>query len=337
MEFPKWKKTLKTLLNPVERVIGVSKYVVLSAGVLAIGPGQSVAQPKIPVNEMVIPTTEIKKYSAKYLLKSAARSGFSTQWVQHRSHSSHSSHRSHSSHSSHSSHYSSISPSHYSSSGTPSPPPRPSPSPTPDVYTAPGSRADASDDFDEDARPISKWILGMRSVGSGAVDNEVSVSRRNGRLEISPRSGVSGLRYNGYVSATPYDLTGKQASVEVVQATASTANTAFALVANGDNWFRFAAENGTLYFQSNIAGMKASANTSYNAYQHRFWRFRHDSESKLMFWETSSDGKQWTVRHAATAQIPVTGLYVELNAGTYQSVAAPGTAIFDNFRIVKLD
>jgi hypothetical protein len=56
-----------------------------------------------------------------------------------------------------------------------------------------------------------------------------------------------------------------------------------------------------------------------------------------MFWETSSDGKQWTVKHAATAQIPVTGLYVELNAGTHQPVAGPGTAVFDNFRIVSLD
>jgi hypothetical protein len=165
----------------------------------------------------------------------------------------------------------------------------------------------------------------------------VSVSRRSGRLEITPRSGISGLHYNGYVSSSTFDLTGKQASVEVVQAAASTANTVFALVSDGDNWFRFVAENGTLYFQSNISGVKASANTSYNAFQHRFWRFRHDSASKLMFWETISDGKQWTVKHAATAQIPVTGLYVELNAGTYQPVAGPGTAVFDNFRIVSLD
>lgn len=200
MEFPKWKKTLNTILNSVERVVKVSKYVALSAGVLAMGSGQSVAQPKIPVNELVISTSEIKKYSSKYLLKSAARSGFSAQWVQHRSHSSHSSHRSHSSHSSH---YSSSNPSHYSSSGTPSPPPRSTPPPPPRVYTPPVSGANVSDDFDEYVSTITKWSFGARSAGSGAFDNQVSVLRRNGRLEIAPRPGVSGLHYNGYISTPP--------------------------------------------------------------------------------------------------------------------------------------
>src|SRR5438128_1623012 len=124
MEFPKWKKTLRNLWASAERAASASKNVVLSASLLALHSGQSTAGPRIPVNEITttsIPVTEIKKYSAKYLLKSAANSRLVTRLVQgHRSHSSHSSHRSHSSHAS-----------HYSSAGGVPPSTAPAPSPTP--------------------------------------------------------------------------------------------------------------------------------------------------------------------------------------------------------------
>ena len=35
-----------------------------------------------------------------------------------------------------------------------------------------------------------------------------------------------------------------------------------------------------------------------------------------------------------TPQIPLTGVFVYLGAGTYLSESNPGTAVFDNFRFV---
>src|SRR4029077_12604426 len=139
MDFPKIRKTLKSLLTSVGRVGAFSKNLTLSAGLITFASGQPANQPKAPIDpKLSEQKSEISRYSSKYLLKSAANS-LSRLFAQHRSHSSHSSHASHSSHyssgsghqshSSHASHYSSSSPappqpshsSHYSASSTPAP------------------------------------------------------------------------------------------------------------------------------------------------------------------------------------------------------------------------
>ena len=326
MQLPKWKKKLKFLLSSIERFANTSKTVALSTGLLTLAPGQTGAQVKVPVAELTLPKTEISKYSSKFLLKSSTTSKFSAQFAQHRSHSSHSSHRSHSSHSSH---FSSSSPSHYSSSGTTAPPPPKAPTaPKPELRTI---------NFGEyvvnNRHNRTKWSRGTRTNSSSVLDEHVEVHAQGTQLTVTPRASVPGSHYNGYVTDGHWDLTSGQAVVEVVQA-ASQASTIFALVVDDNNWYRFVAENGTLYFESKVSGVLSSAKIAYSPSDHRFWRFRHDASNNLMLWETSSNEAKWTVRHAITPQIPITALYVELNAGTNKIVSTPGSATFDNFRIV---
>jgi hypothetical protein len=166
------------------------------------------------------------------------------------------------------------------------------------------------------------------------MDEQVEVFTESGQLTITPRSGFPGRSYNGYVTESPWNLTAGQASVEVVQAASSEATTSFALVIDSNNWYRFSVEGGKLFFESMIGGSLSSAHIQYNPSEHRFWRFRHDQTNNLMLWETSSKAATWNVRHAVTPQIPMTALYVELNAGTNQVVSTPGSAVFDNFQII---
>jgi hypothetical protein len=336
MQFPKWKKTLRNLLISVGRVAGVSKNVALSAGLLTLYSGQPAAQPKIPVNELTvpsIPSTEIKKYSAKYFLKSATSSF--TRLVQHRSHSSHSSHRSHSSHAS-----------HYSSSGgtaprvtpAPSPPapsPRPRVEPSPKLEPSPEPTSGLIDNFNDNVRAATKWNIGAPTMEPSAIDSTIGVNETGGRLEITPRLGVSGRHYNGYFSTDLWDVTDARAAVQIAQTPGSKASMVFALAVDSNNWYGFVLENGTLYFQSRFKGVKSPKSVPYNAAQHRFWRFRHNAEANLLLWETSSDGTTWFVRDAETPQVPLTGVYVALSAGSYQIVKEPGTAAFDNFQLTR--
>jgi hypothetical protein len=53
-----------------------------------------------------------------------------------------------------------------------------------------------------------------------------------------------------------------------------------------------------------------------------------------MLWETSADGQTWETLRKTPPRIPLTGLRVYLGAGTYLSETDPGTAAFDNFRLV---
>ncbi len=340
MEFPKLKKKLGGLLVSAGRVFDKTKLIVFSTGLFSFATGQAATQPDAASQQIIIPNTEIKRYSSKFLLKAPVASNFAARWAQHRSHSSHSSHRSHSSHSSH---YSSSAPSHtshashYSSSGPTAPPARTTPraSETP-RRTAPklGATITFGNYLVNSKRVIAKWQQGLRSFDSAALDETVEAIKDNSRLKITPRPHTPGNHINGYVSDTPLNMTEGIASVEVVQTASAEAVTSFVLVIDERNWYSFSVEGGNLFFESEVGGIPSSANLDYDPAAHRFWRFRHDVTGNLMFWETSSNGATWNVRHAVTPQIPITALYVELNAGTRQIVNSPGAAIFDNFQVV---
>lgn len=356
MEFPQWKKKLKHLLSSVGHVAVISKNVILSAGLLSLASGQSAGQLKVPVDpRQTAQSTQITKFSAKYLLRAAARSGLSTLFSQHRSHSSHSSHYSsssgsgHQSHASHSSHYSSSSPtpapshsshsSHYSSTGPTTPSTRTNPSsssPSPRIeITPPTSRSRRtttstvvfSDYFKDNGPDAEKWTLSSN-------DDQVSVQERDEHLEIIPTSEVPGLHFNGYISTSSSDMTAAHARVEVVQATSGSANTIFTLTQDGSHWYRFVKEGDMLYFQYKAGGAISSTSVPYNPAQHRFWRLRHDATNNLMLWETSADEETWAIRRKVTPLVPITALYIALNAGTYKAESDPGTAIFDSFKLV---
>jgi len=334
MEFPKWKKTFKSVFGSFERLSGLTKNITLSASLLALHSGQSNASPPVPINDaavLSIPVTEVRKYSFKYLLKSAANSRFATRLVQgHRSHSSHSSHRSHSSHAS-----------HYSSSGS-IPAPKSAPVPdtsmsTPRPIARPNPPTGFSDSLADDTRSRSFWSIGAPSVDEGSRDQLVAVSHRAGRLEIAPRSGMLGRHYNGYFSTSHWSILDAHADIGIAQTPSIGSSMIFALTLDSDNWYGFVLEDGTLYFQSKVSGIKSPKFIKYNAAEHRFWRFRHDASSNLLFWETSRDGITWLVRNAEAPQISLSEVYITLAAGTSKVVKQAGIAAFSNFRLTRND
>lgn len=207
---------------------------------------------------------------------------------------------------------------------TTSPPPSPAPSVT------------LSDDFNDNVRDTNKWYLGTLSDGNAATDPHITPYETNQRLEISPLAGVNGDHYNGYVTLDAFDFTGGRATAELVQATntADFSDTTFALAADSSNWYRFAVENGFIRFDDKAAGTRnTSSRVPYDPARHRFLRFRHDAANDTVNWETSADGQVWVIQRTIRRNISVALVRAELNAGTYQAEAAPGTAVFDNFTL----
>jgi hypothetical protein len=216
---------------------------------------------------------------------------------------------------------------------TPTPAPTPAPTPVPTPTPTPAPSASLSDDFNDNTRDASKWVLGSLNDGPGVNDPLVTVLERNQRLEITPRATVTGMRYNGYVSASTWNMTGASASSQVVQMAIPNewADTVFAVGIDSSNWFRFVHEHGQLYFQSEVKGVKTSTNIAYNSTSHRFWRFRHDVAKDQVVFETSGDGVAWTARRSVPRSIPITAVRFELSAGTFNYNDKTSPAIFDNF------
>lgn len=203
---------------------------------------------------------------------------------------------------------------------------------TAQATTQSSSSALFSDDYNDGVRDTAKWDLGLLSRSSTLFDPAIQVTEQNGRLTIAPRSGVTGDRYAGYVSAATWNMAGGIATVEVAQKAADKAVTLFSFGNDRNNWFGFRAKGNTLYLERRAAGTTTSMTLDYNAAAHRFWRFRHDAASDTVNFETSPDGTIWTTQRSLPRQFVITAVKFELVAGTGESVAAPGSALFDNFR-----
>jgi hypothetical protein len=119
-----------------------------------------------------------------------------------------------------------------------------------------------------------------------------------------------------------------------VKATSGGGLTNFALVVDPENWYAFVVTSDTLVFVSKEHGALSSTKTPFDSSAHRYWRFRHDKASNVLFWETSGTGSSWHVRHALTPQGSLSAAELELSAGTTSSVSDPGAAIFDSFGLV---
>lgn len=181
---------------------------------------------------------------------------------------------------------------------------------------------------------MKKWKSGSLTAGLRYTDRDVRVSVQDGKLTITPRTGITERSYNGWVTASSWDMTAAHARVEVSQVTAGAADTIFAIGIDSDNWYGFVLESGKLYLQMKIAGKKNSTNIAYSPLRHHFWRLRHEATTDQILWETSADEQTWVVVGEVPTQIPLTNCYIYLGAGTYLNETDPGVAVFDSFRLV---
>jgi uncharacterized repeat protein (TIGR01451 family) len=223
----------------------------------------------------------------------------------------------------------------------------PTPSPTPPP----------SEDFTGTDRDPTKFNLGTLTEGVGAFDPQVQVIQRDGQLQITPRSGVDGKSFNGYVTVQPLDIT-KVASVGIEVIAPSTgdgAETIFAIGNDNNNYYRFLItqpENETaapvsgrkapsadttpaaLFFQSVIGGAKFSKGINYNPTEHRFLRFRYDNPN--IVFETSRDKQTWIEQLRRGPIKNLKAVLTEISAGTVRPTSNPGTAKFDNYEVIPL-
>ena len=179
-----------------------------------------------------------------------------------------------------------------------------------------------------------RWSRRTINEGYDALDATIPVEVAGGRLTITPRAGVAGLKHGGVTSAQTYAMTCSATRVELVQATNadSTADTTFAVAVDPAHWYRMTVENGVLALGARN-GAISQETLPYDAVQHRHLRIRHDCVADTVAFETSPDGTTWTSRRSIPRSISLRAAYVELEAGTFQPEAAPGQAIFDNVRV----
>jgi hypothetical protein len=228
--------------------------------------------------------------------------------------------------------------------------PQPNPTPTPPVVSG----------FDGPRDP-NLFSLGTLTQLPGATDPLVTVVQQNGQLAITPRANITDASFNGYVTVDAIDFTNATAAVEVPQTANGGAETIFSVGADSGNYFRFIAkdvEPGSTQANSKQGGITPQTETlrqlifqvrqggtiqptqgaggvPLDPAQMRFWRFRHDAPTRLMFFETSPTGLDgtWTVRSSFPLPGGVGALAAELSAGTEGAVANPGQAIFDNLLV----
>jgi hypothetical protein len=213
------------------------------------------------------------------------------------------------------------------------------------------------------APPAITFSQGIVTRPPASIDLQVTATQVNGRFQITPRSGVSGEHYNGFVSNQAINLTNYNISVEAKQTTTGGAQTVFGLALDANNFYRFVKVDGTtkpnlspgelgarindwdplqpsagsfLVFEVKLNGALSSFNVPYDPVLHHHWRFRHDPFLNTINFETSPDKIAWALQKPAVAvQKSVSAMTAELSAGTSISVPAPGAAVLQNLELVS--
>ena len=201
------------------------------------------------------------------------------------------------------------------------------------------------DDFNDNSLNLAKWSA--NNLFSGFTDASLPAREISQQFQVGPLlAGQSGSHYNGIRSASTFDFTGAYSYVELVQGPAAStkADAMFTIGRDANNYYRIYVEEGVFICQSRIGGPKRNLFTApYDPALYRYWRIRHDSFNGNVIFETAganpSLSGSWVARYFErwdTAAVPVTAVILEIKAGTWQpEPIAPGTVIFDNFRLAK--
>lgn len=107
---------------------------------------------------------------------------------------------------------------------------------------------------------------------------------------------------------------------------------------NSSNYLRWVYESGTLYAQYNVAGVKTTAfSVTYNSSTHLWWQIREGTGNGLggtpgtVYWDTSSDGINWTNRASVADPITLTALTVLIAGLGTGNDSNPGAFKWNNF------
>src|SRR5690349_3002290 len=195
--------------------------------------------------------------------------------------------------------------------------------PDPDAGAASGcgKMSLLSDDFESEGEPSFWWSL----------NEPDGVSQVGGELILSPLPDEA-ESYPQYFSNPSYDLLGSSVTVEVPQSVHQADGVYASLTAQvgGGEMVAISQENGRLWVLRVEGGLfDAIEGAEYSPDDHRFWRLRDDGEH--MFAEASPDGDgDWVVLASLDSDPLFRYAHVMLEAGTYEAVADPGSAHFDD-------
>ncbi len=195
--------------------------------------------------------------------------------------------------------------------------------PSPDP--APGSCNETSlvaDDFDEDGVDA---LWGIVYEYNGAATSEP-----DGVLRIDVPAGLDGAAYAGYRTDRYYDLTGSIVSVEIasmvnVDSHAQMILQIFGTAPDDGENAGFEQQHGDLKMFARHGGEDDTLAIPYDP-EMRFWRL--SERAGQLRWETSPDGRAWTVRRSVAAPFALTLVRIDVSAGVYQSESDPGVARF---------
>lgn len=167
-----------------------------------------------------------------------------------------------------------------------------------------------------------------------AAEGGAVVTEESQQARITCAASTAGNKRNGYISVSAYDLTSDACYVRLVQK-ATENQTIFALFIDADTSLSFQLDNTDLnVYERTFASNALKYTAAYNATTHGWLRIREASGSIFFDVAPSTASNppisgDWTNVWTETNPFAVTALRVNLAAGTFQSEASPGAAIFD--------
>lgn len=185
-----------------------------------------------------------------------------------------------------------------------------------------------ADDFESDALSPATWSVIDPSAPTTVQDTGGELA-----IAIAPMTKT----VNGIRSVASFDLTGGEARTELVAPPFAVAGvTAGMFVFLDDlNYYVIEVENGTMMLRTLTQNAPDELVVSFDAVADRFWRIRHDSATDQISFETGPDPSSWVVKRTVPVTVPLAELRAQYLGGSYKAtIAAPGTAQFDNFQVI---
>lgn len=182
------------------------------------------------------------------------------------------------------------------------------------------------DDFDNNSLNNSLW--GIVEEGSA------THTEQNKQTEFDLPASATAASLAQLFSDNTYDMTGSgmYAQITEVPNPATHANLEFMFQVDASNSVRWVYEFGTLFAQRLVGGVVTTITSfAYNGSTHAWWRIRQSGG--VIFWDTSTDGQNWTNRASWTHTFAITSGEVAITCYCYQNETNPGGAALDNFNL----
>jgi hypothetical protein len=158
----------------------------------------------------------------------------------------------------------------------------------------------------------------------------------NGRLVMTLVANASGHNF-ARIRSGVRELAGRTTEVELVTTPALRgAEAALRWHHSDGNNYTIWVNGPTIEFGGQFRGDLNIEVIDYSPIAHQFVRIEHDVESREIRFATRAANDTWRVRRTMPVTHDVLAMSIELLGGTYQPVADPGVARFDNLRSCPL-